>query len=79
MKKKKKQKKEAAKQKGPKRFGRHPWDEWFKRKRFTLKRGVDFSGMPHAMAVQVRDAATARDYSVSVKIREDVLLVERVK
>lgn len=70
----KKKKKEKKKRKLP----RHPWDKWFKRKRFTLTRGKDFSGMPHAMSVQVRNAAQKRGYSVSVKIDENILLVERV-
>lgn len=60
-----------------KKLPRHDWDKWFKRKRFTLTRGKEFSGMPHAMSAQVRNAACVRGLTVSVKINENVLLVER--
>ena len=66
-----------AKKKKKRRFERHDWDKWFKRKRFTLQRGIDYSGMPHAMASQVRNAACKREIYVSVKIQEDTILVER--
>lgn len=65
------------KKKKLRRFGKHPWDKWFKRKRFTLTRGKEFSGMPHAMAAQARAAAAKRKLSISVRIQEDTLLIER--
>ncbi len=60
-----------------KRLPRHDWDKWFKRKRFTLIRGEHFSGMPHAMSAQVRNAACKRGLTVSVRILENILVVER--
>ncbi len=56
---------------------KYPWDRWLKRKRkFKLKRGVDYDCMTHAMAVAVRKAATRHDVSVSVGIGEDYLTVK---
>ncbi len=60
-----------------KRYARHPWDKWFKKRKFRLVRGPDFQGMPHAMSVQVRSAALDRDIQVSVTIEGDTLTVTR--
>ena len=46
----------------------YPWDRWFKKKRFTLVRGVHYECMTHSMAQQVRDAACQRGVGVHVKI-----------
>lgn len=59
------------------RYARHPWDKWFKKRKFRLTRGVHFDGMPHAMSVQVRSAARDRDIRVSVTINGDTLTVTR--
>lgn len=60
------------------KLGRHPWDKWFKHKRFVLTRGKHFSGMVHAMSVQVRHAAWKRDLQVSIKVKENSIVVEKV-
>lgn len=54
---------------------RYPWDQWFNCPQLRLVRGKDFNGMPHAMAVQMRNAAAKRGLRVSVKIEEDTLIV----
>lgn len=50
---------------------RHPWERWFRKKKFTLVQGRDYDGMTHAMAVQVRIAAKRRCMSVSVTIAQN--------
>lgn len=54
---------------------RYPWDKWFRRKKFVLRRGRDFMCMTHGMAVQVRTAAKNRNLQVSVMIEEDNLRI----
>lgn len=46
----------------------YPWDKWFKKKRFKLKKGKDFNCAPHSMSVQVRNAAKKRGKKVSIYI-----------
>ena len=57
---------------------RYPWDRWFRRKAFTLRRGQGYRCQPHSMSVQVRSAAQKRGLRVSVLIRESILYVRRV-
>lgn len=53
----------------------YPWGRWFAKSRIRLVRGKHFDCMPHSMAVQIRTAAPNYGVSVSIKIKEDVLLV----
>lgn len=58
---------------------KYPWDQWFKKKRFQLTEGDDFKCMPHSMLIQIRNAATSRGMSVSIKVksgRKNVITVE---
>lgn len=54
---------------------RHPWDKWFSRNRFTLKKGRDYEGKSHAMGVQVRRKADQKNLSVSIFVEETKILV----
>lgn len=62
-----------------KKKGRSPkpyqWDNWFPRRRFTLRRGTDYSCTQSSMSQQVRNAAAARGLRVSVVDGEDELTV----
>ena len=58
---------------------RHPWNRWFRRRRFQLVRGEDYRCQPHAMSVQVRNAAAKRNLRVSVQIEEGVLTITTSK
>ena len=59
---------------------RYPWDRWFARKHpFPLRRGWEFLCQTHSMAVQVRNAAAARNKRVSIKIVGENLHVTIVK
>ena len=44
----------------------YDWDGLFRRRRFTLARGVDYRCTPFGMKQQVRNAAAARGLYVSV-------------
>jgi len=59
-----------------KKLPRYPWDKWFKREKFTLKKGIHYDCMTHSMSVQVRNAARVRGFAVSVHINENTLNVE---
>lgn len=56
---------------------RYPWEKWFRRKEFTLKRNVDYTCMPHSMTVQIRMAASSRGLSVSVFTDTDGTITAR--
>lgn len=45
----------------------YPWDDWFSRSKFRVVEGRDFKCMPHSMMVQIRNAASSRGKSVSVR------------
>lgn len=53
----------------------HPWNRWFRKKRFVLRHGVDFTSMPHCMAVQVRNQAIKRGKRASIVTTPDGDLV----
>lgn len=54
-----------------KKFGRrYPWDEWFSSDSFILIRGVDYDCLSHGMYAMIRNQASARGCSVSVRIVE---------
>ena len=44
--------------------------------RFRLERGKHFSAQPHGMSIMVRQAAKKRGLKVSVRIHENVLIVD---
>lgn len=50
---------------------RHPWNRWFRKRNFELKWGLDFTSMPHCMAVQVRNQAIKRGLRASISIDPD--------
>lgn len=50
---------------------RYPWEEWFRKKNFVLRRGVDYTGRTYAMAQQVRNAASKNNTRVSIKIYDE--------
>lgn len=45
---------------------KYDWDKWFRRKRFTLVRGKDYSCSQGVMAQQIRTAAHRRGFYVSL-------------
>lgn len=63
----------------------YPWDKWFKKTRFTIKRTKgagtrgerkgDYDCMPHVMAQQIRTNASRYGKRVSIKFNEDRLTV----
>ena len=54
---------------------RYPWAEWFKKRSFTLKHGVDFHCLPHGMAMSARHAAKRANLSISVEIGVDMITI----
>ena len=53
----------------------YPWDKWFKRGRWSIRRGRDYKCQPFAMAQQIRNEARKRGVYVAVFIDETVLTV----
>lgn len=53
----------------------YPWLKWFKKARWELRRGQDYSCAPHSMAMQIRQQAHKRQVPVSVTIDEETLHV----
>lgn len=49
--------------------GKYPWDRWFAKKKFKLRRD-QYDCMPHCMAVQIRNQARRRKVGVSVETNE---------
>ncbi len=47
----------------------YPIAAWFKKKRFTLKKGVDFSCKTYAMVSKLRHYAGLPEYRLSLRIR----------
>lgn len=57
---------------------RYPWDKWFARDKFTLRRGEDFMCMPHGMAQAVRNTMDRFGWvAASIDIGEDSITVTR--
>lgn len=56
---------------GKKHGRRYPWDKWFARGRFTLKRDRDYKCLPHGMAQMIRNVAARRGVRVGLKLGED--------
>lgn len=58
----------------------YPWDKWFNRSRFSLKKGQDFHCQVHGMVQQIRNQATKRNVRVSVVVpNESSVHVEVLK
>lgn len=57
---------------------KYPWDEWLRRRRLRLVRGIDFDCQPHSMSVMIRTRAARRGLRVSVSIDESVITVRRL-
>ena len=53
----------------------YPWDSWFLKERFVIKRGLDYKCSQSVMAQQIRNAAVQRDLRVSLEDLEDGFLV----
>lgn len=54
---------------------RYDWDSWLGRRRFTLRRGRDYSCSASAMAQQVRNAASLRRRGVTIIEQEGGMTV----
>lgn len=51
-----------------KKYGkRYPWTTWFRRGRFTLTRGIEFSCLTHGMAAMVRNVASRKRLRISIQ------------
>ena len=50
----------------------YPWDDWFSKSSFTIKRGIHFSCTLSGMAQQVRNAALKRKKKVSITLNADL-------
>lgn len=48
----------------------YPWQQWFKRRRFVLRRGEDYFCPQGSMAQQIRNAASRLDLLITL-IEED--------
>lgn len=57
--------------------GTYPWEKWFAKPRFVLRRYRDYVCLPHGMLQQIRNAAAARGISVSITVDEGDLTVTR--
>jgi len=49
----------------------YPWNSWFRRKRFALRRGRDYHCNPYSMGQQIRNAAFRRGLKVAIEIASD--------
>lgn len=63
----------AAKKK--RKLTRHPWDTWFRRNSFSLRKGKHYQCMTHCMMIQLRAAAIKRGLRASVRQSDDALHV----
>jgi len=54
--------------KGKKTVVRYPWEEWFKRRLFTLLKGRDYLCDTYVMIQQVRNRAGQYNLSISTKV-----------
>lgn len=56
----------------PLKYGRrYPWNRWFMRGRFCLRRGIDYEHHTHTMAQMIRNVASKRGLRVSIRIAPD--------
>lgn len=62
----------GVKERPVRKFGRrYPWDRWFRRPKFTLYRGLDYSCRTDSMALMARFAGWDRGKRCTIKIHED--------
>lgn len=57
----------------------YPWENWFKKKKFILRRGKHYNCLTHSIAQQCRNAAFRYGYRVSIKVGEDMIEVSSRK
>jgi hypothetical protein len=57
---------------------KYPWDKWFSKPSFKLVSGQDFTCMIHSMIVQIRNVASSRGESVSIKVDGDTITVVKL-
>lgn len=50
---------------------RYPWDDWFKRPEFRLRRKRDYNGRTDTFIQQVRRAATVRRLGIEIVVSDD--------
>jgi len=55
---------------------KYPWSRWLrgKRKRKTLKKGVDFDCEPYVMAQQIRNHCNRHSMTCSVSVEESSVI-----
>lgn len=56
-----------VKRKRPGRKLTYPWETWFSRSSFVMTEGADYRGQTHGMIQMMRNQATKRGLSVSVR------------
>lgn len=57
------------------RIPRYPWPAWFRRDRFTLRRGRDYRSTQATFGQQIRNAASRLGCHVTVEEGEDSFTV----
>ena len=57
----------------------YDWQRWFRRRKFILKRGVDYRCQTSSMVQQIRNAAYKRGLSVSLEEDNGALTVTVLK
>ena len=58
---------------------RYPWQKWFDKGRFTLRKGKHYHCQTHSMATLIRLTAAKSKYGlsgVSLRINDDVIKAE---
>lgn len=58
---------------------KYPWERWFNGGEFNLVRGRDYRCATHGMMAQVRNAASARGVSVSLRLDPKGVIYVRVR
>lgn len=61
------------------RIVRYPWEEWFKKGTFTLKRFRDYDCQPFSMTMMVRMNAKKEGIKVRTVTHDDTITVEVVE
>lgn len=49
---------------------RYPWDKWFAKAKFTLKRGKDFACQTHGMVAQIRNKAAKEKIRMNIVVTD---------
>lgn len=55
---------------------KYPWDKWFSRKSFTVKRGKHYTCQTHGMSQQIRNVAASKGITVNITCKDDTLKVK---